>query len=132
MEIREPTFGFNKSKSPLKVAKFGIVGELERERRTARRPGGFMASSARLGPFMPLRELVEKYLAIAGEFGTPIALRNFKLPHKDTESIFSLFDEDYHISRFFDFSAHPGGDSYDINGFPYTHVSIAAEVKTIL
>ncbi len=81
---------------------------------------------------MPLRELVEKYLAIAGCFGTPIALRNFKLPLKDTESIFSLFDEDYHISRFFHFSAQPGGGSYDINGFPYTHVSIDAEVKTIL
>ena len=82
---------------------------------------------------MPLRELVEKYLAIAGSFGTPIALRNFKLARKDTESIFSLFDEDYHISRFFHFSASAeGGEPYDINGFPYTHVSIDSEVKTIL
>ncbi len=82
---------------------------------------------------MPLRELVEKYLAIAGGFGTPIALRNFKLPRKDAESIFSLFDEDYHISRFFHFSSsNESGEPYDINGFPYTHVSIDAEVKTIL
>jgi len=92
-----------------------------------------MASSAKLGPSMPLRDLVEKYVAIAGRFGTSIALRNFKLPRQDTESIFSLFDEDYHISRFFHFSASPeGGEPFDINGFPYTHVSIDPEIKTIL
>jgi len=90
-----------------------------------------MASSAKPGPAMQLREAVEKYLAASGDYGKPVALGIFGLPHADTERIFSLFDEDYHISRFFHFTSD-AGETYDINDFPYTHVSIDAEVQTIL
>jgi hypothetical protein len=83
---------------------------------------------------MSLRELVERYRALAGEFGGPVALRDFQLSVPDTERVFSSYDEDYHISRFFHFS-EAGDESavrFSVNGVPVTHVSLDAEIQTIL
>lgn len=80
---------------------------------------------------MTLRELVEKYLAIAGGFAFLAPLADFALSKSATESIFSAFDEDYHISRFLHFS-QVSGPSYNIDGFEQTHVSIDAEIQSIL
>ena len=80
---------------------------------------------------MELGHIVEKYLALADEFGRPAALAAFGLGHAETERTFSVFDEDYHISRFFHFS-HADGETFSINGFPQTHVTIDAEVRGIL
>ena len=80
---------------------------------------------------MSLRELVEKYLAIAGGYGRPAALADFGLDRAQTEKVFAAFDEDYHISRYFHFSRITG-DAYTINGFDQTHVSIDAEIQNVL
>ena len=56
---------------------------------------------------MNLRELVEKYRALAGGFGRPLPLAAFGLARPETERLFGVFDEDYHISRFFHFSLDP-------------------------
>jgi len=80
---------------------------------------------------MNLREVVEKYLAAAGAYGRSVALSSLGLSAKELESVFSLFDEDYHISRYFHFQCAAGAN-YNINGFPQTHVSIDAEIQTIL
>jgi hypothetical protein len=80
---------------------------------------------------MNLREIVEKYLAASGGYGKAVALGSFGLAPDETKRVFSLFDEDYHISRFFHFG-NESGPSYEINGFPQTHVSIDAEIQTIL
>lgn len=80
---------------------------------------------------MPLRELVARYRASADEFGRPVALPAFQLPHAEIESVFSAFDEDYHISRFFKFSEEDG-EKFSINGVRVTHVSIDSEIETIL
>jgi len=80
---------------------------------------------------MPLREVIEKYLTLAGGYGKPAPLAGFGLGKKETERLFSIFDEDYHISRFFHFS-NAAGEAFEINGFPHTHVSIDAEIQTIL
>ena len=80
---------------------------------------------------MPLREMVEKYLALAGAYGRPVPLTDFGRGKEETERLFGVFDEDYHISRFFHFS-NLSGESYQINGFPHTHVSLDAEIQTIL
>jgi hypothetical protein len=80
---------------------------------------------------MTLRELVEKYLAAAGGYGRSIALTSLGLSREETERVFDVLDEDYHISRFFHFS-NAAGASYQINGFPQTHISIASEIQTIL
>jgi len=94
---------------------------------------------------MQLREIVEKYLALAGGYGRPAPLGGFGLRREETERVFSIFDEDYHISRFFHFSdqrALPGEpthgekeanqEAYQVNGFPHTHVAIDAEIESIL
>jgi len=86
---------------------------------------------------MNLRDVVQKYQAIAGDFGRPVALAAFGLPPEETKRIFGMFDEDYLISRFFHFSldqaaAASPGQAYEINGFLQSHVSLDAEVKAIL
>lgn len=80
---------------------------------------------------MLLRETVDKYLRLAGGFGKPVPLAEFGLSRPETERIFSILDEDYHISRFFHFSKAAGA-TFEINGFPHTHVAIDAEIRTIL
>lgn len=80
---------------------------------------------------MPLRELVDRYLSLAVTFGVPVALSGFALSHAETERLFSSYDEDYHISRFFHFSQN-ASTSFSINGFPATDVAIDAEIQSIL
>lgn len=88
---------------------------------------------------MQLREAVEQYKKLAGGYGKPVPLAAFGLGREETERTFGVFDEDYHISRFFHFTLDPQTEpsstpivAYQINGFPHTHVSIDAEIETIL
>jgi hypothetical protein len=90
-----------------------------------------MAAEPRRAPMMPLPELVAKYRSLAGEFGQPAALSAFALTPAETERLFSGYDEDYHISRFFHFS-EIGGEKFSINGVSTTHVSLDQEIETIL
>ena len=78
-----------------------------------------------------LKEIVEKYLAVAGAYGMQIPLASLALSKEEIEEVFSTFDEDYHISRFFHFACAAGAD-FQVSGFPQTHVSIDSEVKSIL
>jgi hypothetical protein len=80
---------------------------------------------------MQLRELVERYRQLAGGYGKPVALAAFGWSRKETERIFGIFDEDYHISRFFHFT-NAGGEMYQINGFPQTHIALDAEIEGVL
>jgi hypothetical protein len=81
-----------------------------------------------------LREVVERYRTLAGAYGRRVALSQFGLEREEAERLFSAFDEDYHISRFFHFTFDPDspGDSYSINSFPQSHVALDAEIETIL
>lgn len=80
---------------------------------------------------MQLRDIVAKYRELAGGYGRAVPLASFGLSREAIESVFSLFDEDYQISRFFHLSRQQGAE-YSINGFPHTHVSIDAEIDSIL
>ncbi|MGH9774702.1 MAG: hypothetical protein ACRD50_07120 [Candidatus Acidiferrales bacterium] len=80
---------------------------------------------------MQLSEVVEKYRQVAGGFGKPVALGAFGLAAEETARLFSMFDEDYHLSRFFHFTLAEG-TRYDINGFPQTHVSLDPEIESVL
>jgi hypothetical protein len=54
---------------------------------------------------------------------------------EETEKVFDLLDEDYHISRFFHFRNAEGERPeavFQVNGFPQTHVSIDEEIRDIL
>jgi len=84
---------------------------------------------------MSLRDVVEKYRQLAGGFGRPLSLAAFGLSTQETERVFGIFDEDYHISRFFRFSLQPpepSAQAYRINGFPQSHVALDAEIESIL
>jgi hypothetical protein len=89
------------------------------------------AEAARRAPVMSLSELVRLYRVHAGNFGQPVSLSAFHLSTAETERLFSAYDEDYHISRFFHFSESTG-QKFSINGFSATHVALDAEIETIL
>lgn len=89
------------------------------------------AEAARRAPIMSLSQLVRHYRSQAGEFGRPVALSAFPLNHAEIERLFSSYDEDYHISRFFHFT-EAKGQKFSINGVSATHVAIDAEIETIL
>jgi hypothetical protein len=80
---------------------------------------------------MSLGELIDRYLTLAGQFGQPVPLESFAFTAVETENLFSSFDEDYHISRFFHFTSQSGAQ-FSIDGAPATHVSIDAEIRSIL
>jgi len=83
---------------------------------------------------MPLGELVDRYIALGGEFSKPVALSAFGLSSAETERIFSAYDEDYHISRFFKFSESPDPTvaKFSVNGVASTHIALDPEIQTIL
>ncbi len=80
---------------------------------------------------MPLRQLVDRYLALAGTFGAPVALSSFALSAPEIEHLFSSYNEDYHINRFLHFS-HSTGTPYCIDNESATHISIDAGINSIL
>ena len=80
---------------------------------------------------MTLREIVDKYLALAGGFGFLAPLADFGVDRAEIERVFSVFDEDYHISRYFHFS-QVSGPAYTINGFDQTHITIDSEIESVL
>ena len=82
-------------------------------------------------PATSLKELYRIYTAIAAKPGEPAPLSEFKFSAEETEKLFSVFDEDYHISRFFHFS-DIGGQKYSINGETASHVTIDPEITSIL
>ncbi len=87
--------------------------------------------ATRRASIMPLSELIRRYRSLAGAFGAPVALASFQLPAAETERLFSSYDEDYHISRFFHFS-EAAGEKFSINGIPATHISLDPEIEMIL
>lgn len=89
------------------------------------------AESARRAPMMPLKELYRVYTTIAPKPGEPVPLSAFPTSLEETEKIFSVFNEDYHISRFLHFSNHRG-KKYSINGEAATHVAIDPKISSIL
>ena len=78
-----------------------------------------------------LRQLVDRYVVLAGGYGKPIALGKFDLTPGETSTVFGSFDEDYHISRYLHFSKQEG-NSYLIGGEQVTHLSIDQSIQEIL
>jgi hypothetical protein len=88
-------------------------------------------STPKRGAGLELRELMERYLAASGGYGKPAALSAFGLSRAEAESAFSALDEDYLISRYLQFR-NDSGETFQVNGFPQTHVTIDAEIQSIL
>ena len=90
---------------------------------------------------MDLAAAVKKYLELAGGFDRPLPLSRFGLSHADTERTFSVWDEDYQISRYLLFSRAPDEELaslpaasrlYLINGHEYSHVTFHAAIQRLL
>jgi len=78
-----------------------------------------------------LRQIVDRYLALAGAFGAAVPLSSFAFGAQETARLFSAFDEDYQVSRYMRFSRQAGAE-FSINGFPQTHVALDAAIRSIL
>ncbi|HUJ39269.1 MAG TPA: hypothetical protein VLW54_01885 [Candidatus Acidoferrales bacterium] len=78
-----------------------------------------------------LRQIVDRYLALAGGFGAAVPLAAFGFGAEETARLFSAFDEDYQVSRFLKFSRSVGAE-YSINGFPQTHVALGEGIRGLL
>jgi hypothetical protein len=92
-----------------------------------------MAAEPRRAPIMTLQQLIAKYQSLAGGFGIAIPLSAFGLSKPETEQLLTDYDEDYHISRFFDFTDVEGdAEKFHIDGVPATHLAIDAEISKIL
>ncbi|MGH9733732.1 MAG: hypothetical protein ACRD8A_03970 [Candidatus Acidiferrales bacterium] len=83
------------------------------------------------GSKVQLREVVQKYLAASGGYGHEIALSALGFSREEVEDVFSAFDEDYHIGRFFHFR-QAAGESYSIGGFPQSHFAVDGEIESVL
>jgi hypothetical protein len=60
-----------------------------------------------------------------------VALRSFGWIAPELENVFSSYNEDYHISRFFHFSKLDG-TVFSIDNEPATHISIDSQINSIL
>ncbi len=89
------------------------------------------SEGAQKAPMLPLKKLVERYLALAGEYGHPVLLTAFEFTRDETERLFSSYDEDYHISRFFHFT-EADGMTFIINAERVTHVALDSAIQSIL
>jgi hypothetical protein len=78
-----------------------------------------------------LRQIVDRYLALAGGFGTAVPLLSFDLGEEETGRVFGALDEDYQISRYLRFSRQDGTE-FSINGFPQTHVALEEGIHALL
>jgi hypothetical protein len=80
---------------------------------------------------LSLKEVLDRYEALAGQSGEPVALSAFQLSAEETSRLFAALDEDYHISRFLHFSC-AAGESYSVAGEQVTHVKIDPAVASLL
>jgi hypothetical protein len=80
---------------------------------------------------LSLKEVVDRYSSLAKQWGDPVALEAFGLGPEDTIKLFTSLDEDYHISRFVNFSMGHGR-LYVISGNPSTHIRIDEAIRSLL
>jgi hypothetical protein len=80
---------------------------------------------------LSLKEVVDRYSSLAKQSGDPVALEAFGLDPEQTIKLFTSLDEDYHISRFVNFSMDHGR-LYLISGNPSTHIRIDEAIRSLL
>jgi hypothetical protein len=80
---------------------------------------------------LSLKEVVDRYSSLAKQWGEPVALEAFALDSEETIKLFTSLDEDYHISRFVNFSMDHGR-LYLISGNASTHIRIDEAISSLL
>ncbi len=90
---------------------------------------------------MNLAAGVKRYLEVAGEFGRPVHLSQFRLPKAEIEKLVSAWDEDYQISRYLMLSREDDGELtsfppearvFLINGFECTHLAFNPGIQKLV
>ncbi|MBI4441737.1 MAG: hypothetical protein HY649_00020 [Acidobacteria bacterium] len=88
---------------------------------------------------MELEAAVKKYLEVVGEFGRPMRLADFGLPHEEVESFLAACEEDYQLHRHFHFvpleTTAPGfaaGEPYPVQGIFYTAIVFQKSILDVL
>ena len=85
---------------------------------------------------MTLKEVVEKYLTVAGQFGESMLLSRFGLPQEEMEALLSAWDEDYHLHRHFElvpasWMTEPT-PSYSVDGSLYSAIILRESIREAL
>ena len=80
---------------------------------------------------LSLKQVFDSYTSLAEQSGEPVPLSAFNLSSEETSRLFSVLDEDYHISRFLQFSC-AAGQRYLVAGEPVTHVKIDPAISSLL
>jgi hypothetical protein len=80
---------------------------------------------------LSLQQVVDRYSTLAKQWGDPVALEEFALDPEQTIKLFTSLDEDYHISRYVNFSMGHGR-LYLVSGNPSTHIQIDAAIRELL
>jgi len=94
-------------------------------------PRQLLARPNCLPKMLSLKEVVDRYSSLAKQWGDPVSLEAFALDPEETIKLFTSLDEDYHISRFVNFS-FDHGRLYLISGNPSTHIQIDAAIRDLL
>lgn len=89
---------------------------------------------------MELGEAVRLYRKVTGGYGRSMDLAAFGLSRSETENIFSVWDEDYQISRFMELTLEASNPTfqelssqpYRINGFECSRVRFHADIERML
>jgi len=88
---------------------------------------------------MELEAAVKKYLEMVGEFGRPMRLADFGLPHEEVESFLAACEEDYQLHRHFRLipaeRTTPGlvaDDAYPVQGIFYTAIVFQKSILDVL
>jgi hypothetical protein len=83
---------------------------------------------------MDFAGVVKKYRDLAGDFGTAVSLSDYNFPRANAEKFFSDLNDDYQISRFLHFQNREAENFpvFQISGFPQTHVTLHAEIESLL
>ncbi len=88
---------------------------------------------------MNLRAAVEKYLAVAGDFGRHMPLSGFGLDPETTEAMIAAWEEDYQLHRHLELiPVGPGTEGpsaqarYVVGGIAYTGVIFRPSIRAII
>ena len=91
---------------------------------------------------MNLKAAVERYLAVAGEFGRPMPLAGFGLDREATEAMLAAWEEDYQLHRHLelipasdtreDSSESAGETRYHVGGIAYSGIVFRASVRAVI
>jgi hypothetical protein len=87
---------------------------------------------------MTLKDAVEKYLSVTGEFGRPMPLSAFGLACEETEAMLAAWEEDYQLHRHLELirADETAGISakkeYVVGGVSYNGIVIRPSVRTVI